>query len=374
MSSTDTHRTAQLDATGPTAQPPRPDGRAPEPRAAARRAGRHRAGVGAHRGGRRGGGVDHRRGDLQHHRVPRARTSRAARTSPPARLAPGSAARTSRRRERVRRVSALELSFLAPGLIFLIFLTIQAGLFFYGKAVAIQAAREGVSQLRLAPDAATYEDVDRGVVDNTQSFATTVGREALHRPRRHPDVRRGGRPGGDGRQRHGHHAGAGAGPRCHRARRGLHRALRAGAAVRRARGGRRDDERGSLAVEMAIVVPVDPADLRAHLRLRPGGERQRHARVGHPRRRAQRHDRALLLRGGGARRARGPRGHRRPAALVPELAGGDRSRTRSWRASRSRSTASCTYPLADLGLPGAPGDVTPESSFTSMLDPYRGVE
>ncbi len=46
--------------------------------------------------------------------------------------------------------SALELAFLAPGLIFLIFLVIQAGLFFYGKTVAIQAAREGVSQLRLA--------------------------------------------------------------------------------------------------------------------------------------------------------------------------------------------------------------------------------
>ena len=30
---------------------------------------------------------------------------------------------------------ALELAFLAPGLIFLIFLTIQAGLFFYGKTV-----------------------------------------------------------------------------------------------------------------------------------------------------------------------------------------------------------------------------------------------
>jgi Flp pilus assembly protein TadG len=89
--------------------------------------------------------------------------------------------RTTRRRGESG-ASALELSFLAPGLIFLIFLTIQAGLFFYGKAVAIQAAREGVSQLRLAPDAATYEDVRPRVVDNTQSFATTVGREALIDP------------------------------------------------------------------------------------------------------------------------------------------------------------------------------------------------
>lgn len=71
---------------------------------------------------------------------------------------------------------------LAPGLIFLIFFSIQAALFLYGKTVAIQAAREGVSQLRLAPDRAVYEDIRAHVVENTESFATTVGREALLRP------------------------------------------------------------------------------------------------------------------------------------------------------------------------------------------------
>jgi Flp pilus assembly protein TadG len=35
--------------------------------------------------------------------------------------------------------------------------------------------------------------------------------------------------------------------------------------------------------------------------------------------------------------------------------------------------ATCAYSLSDLGLPGAPGTVHPVSSFTSMLDPYRGV-
>jgi Flp pilus assembly protein TadG len=34
----------------------------------------------------------------------------------------------------------------------------------------------------------------------------------------------------------------------------------------------------------------------------------------------------------------------------------------------------CTYGLSDLGLPGAPGTLTAESSFTSMLDPYRGLQ
>jgi hypothetical protein len=55
-------------------------------------------------------------------------------------------------------------------------------LFFYGKAVAIQAAREGVSQLRLAQDEAVYRDIRDDVVANTESFATTVGREALIDP------------------------------------------------------------------------------------------------------------------------------------------------------------------------------------------------
>jgi Flp pilus assembly protein TadG len=36
--------------------------------------------------------------------------------------------------------------------------------------------------------------------------------------------------------------------------------------------------------------------------------------------------------------------------------------------------ATCTYGISDLGLPGAPGTLTAKSSFTSMLDPYRGLE
>ena len=87
-----------------------------------------------------------------------------------------------RRSRDERGVSAVELSFVAPSLIFLIFFVIQAGLFFYGKAVAIQSAREGVSQLRLAQDSATYLDVKGRVVRNTEDFATAVGREALLHP------------------------------------------------------------------------------------------------------------------------------------------------------------------------------------------------
>lgn len=35
--------------------------------------------------------------------------------------------------------------------------------------------------------------------------------------------------------------------------------------------------------------------------------------------------------------------------------------------------ARCTYPLGDLGLPGVPGTMDAEASFTSPVDPNRGV-
>ncbi len=103
-------------------------------------------------------------------------------TPPPARPLIRPPIRRGRGGRGERGTSAIEISFLAPGLIFLIFFVIQAGLFFYGKSVATQAAREGVSQLRLAQDAATYQSVRGTVVHNTESFATSVGREALLDP------------------------------------------------------------------------------------------------------------------------------------------------------------------------------------------------
>jgi Flp pilus assembly protein TadG len=78
--------------------------------------------------------------------------------------------------------SALEMSFIAPGLLLLIFFCIQGALFFYGRSVALQAAREGVSQLRLAQDQATYDDISPDVVSNIETYAVTVGRESLLEP------------------------------------------------------------------------------------------------------------------------------------------------------------------------------------------------
>jgi Flp pilus assembly protein TadG len=37
-------------------------------------------------------------------------------------------------------------------------------------------------------------------------------------------------------------------------------------------------------------------------------------------------------------------------------------------------TARCSYPLTDLGLPGAPGSISADASFSSPLDPNRGVD
>ena len=86
------------------------------------------------------------------------------------------------RRGDERGASALELAFLAPALLLLIFFSIQGALFFYGRSVAIQSAREGVSQLRVAQDAQTYDDLKPHVISNVKNFAHNVGREALIAP------------------------------------------------------------------------------------------------------------------------------------------------------------------------------------------------
>lgn len=85
----------------------------------------------------------------------------------------------SGRRRDDRGASAIEMAFIAPVLILVIFFGIQAALFYYGRNVAIQSAREGLSQMRLAQDQATF-DAQRGdIVDHTESFAHSVGHEAL---------------------------------------------------------------------------------------------------------------------------------------------------------------------------------------------------
>lgn len=81
-----------------------------------------------------------------------------------------------------RGASALEMAFIAPSLIFLIFFSIQGALFFYGRNVALQSAREGVSHLRLAGDRESYEAIRGQIEAGTAGFARNVGREALISP------------------------------------------------------------------------------------------------------------------------------------------------------------------------------------------------
>lgn len=81
-----------------------------------------------------------------------------------------------------RGVSSLELAIVTPAVLLLIFFVVQVALWWYGRNVALQAAREGVSQLRLVQPtddvAAAQVDVEDSVVD----FAATLGQESLLGP------------------------------------------------------------------------------------------------------------------------------------------------------------------------------------------------
>lgn len=77
-----------------------------------------------------------------------------------------------------RGVSAIELSIVAPVIVLLIFSTVQFALWLYGRNVALQSAREGVSRLRLADDSDPAGSEDRAERE-TESFAREVGRESL---------------------------------------------------------------------------------------------------------------------------------------------------------------------------------------------------
>lgn len=89
----------------------------------------------------------------------------------------------SRRLRGDRGASALELTLVAPSLLLFIFFSIQAGLYFYGRAVAEQAAREGVSKLRLAQTEQISDAIRADVQTAVEAYAVAVGRETLLDPR-----------------------------------------------------------------------------------------------------------------------------------------------------------------------------------------------
>lgn len=91
-------------------------------------------------------------------------------------------------------MGALELAIIAPSLLLLIFFLIQAVLWFYARSVALQAARDGVTQLRLDQSADACEADKPVVIDKTLDFASQVGSGALTAADVHPacDYRPGG--------------------------------------------------------------------------------------------------------------------------------------------------------------------------------------
>lgn len=76
-------------------------------------------------------------------------------------------------------MSAVELAIIGPSLLLLIFFVIQVALYLYGRSVALQTARDAVSQLRLAPDRAQFDALAPRVRENAVLFAHRVGSGAL---------------------------------------------------------------------------------------------------------------------------------------------------------------------------------------------------
>lgn len=90
--------------------------------------------------------------------------------------------RRARRLGGERGTAGLELAIVAPVLLALIFFSLQAAFFFYGRAAAMHAAREGVSLLRLAEDEAQYASLNPDAIARTERFATSVGGAGLVEP------------------------------------------------------------------------------------------------------------------------------------------------------------------------------------------------
>lgn len=74
-----------------------------------------------------------------------------------------------------RGVSSLELAIIAPSLILLIFFVIQASLYFYGRSVALQSAREALSQIRLQPTQQQCQAQIGSVESYARGYAEQVG-------------------------------------------------------------------------------------------------------------------------------------------------------------------------------------------------------
>jgi Flp pilus assembly protein TadG len=82
--------------------------------------------------------------------------------------------RGSRRRSE-RGASSLELAILAPTILALIFISIQTALWLYGRSVALNAAQEGVSRLRLVQPPVYSTALGEKVRVDIEAYAQQLG-------------------------------------------------------------------------------------------------------------------------------------------------------------------------------------------------------
>jgi Flp pilus assembly protein TadG len=88
-----------------------------------------------------------------------------------------------RGRRTERGASVIELSIVAPVFLLLIFTLVQGALLLYARNIALSAAREGVSDVRLfQPDKYTA-GVEAALKQRIRSYVTTVGNQTLVEPR-----------------------------------------------------------------------------------------------------------------------------------------------------------------------------------------------
>lgn len=88
-----------------------------------------------------------------------------------------------RGRRTERGASVIELSIVAPVFLLLIFTLVQGALLLYARNIALSAAREGVSDVRLfQPDEYTA-GVDAALKQRIRTYVTTVGNQTLVEPR-----------------------------------------------------------------------------------------------------------------------------------------------------------------------------------------------
>ncbi len=83
---------------------------------------------------------------------------------------------------RDRGASAVELAIVAPGLLLLIFLGVQTGLWLFGRNVAEQSAREAVSRLRVTVVGADLASATAAARIQAENYVRNVGGNLVQDP------------------------------------------------------------------------------------------------------------------------------------------------------------------------------------------------